>query len=70
MNKRNLNFKQLPAICLMLLMATFGLQSCKKSRSDIAKALYSETKNKVFKDLQTDTFAVILKKRLKKNARR
>jgi murein L,D-transpeptidase YcbB/YkuD len=64
MNKRNLNFKQLPAICLMLLMATFGLQSCKKSRSDIAKALYSETKNKVFKDLQTDTFAVILKKTL------
>jgi len=64
MNQRNLNFKRLSTVCLVLLLATLGLQSCKKNRSDISKALYGETKNKVFKDLQPDTFAVILKKTL------
>ncbi len=49
----------------MLLIAVISFQSCKKkSRSDLAKALYGETKNKVFKDLQSDTFAVVLKKTL------
>ncbi len=51
-------------VCLVLLLAALGIQSCKKSKSDIAKALYDETKNKVFKDLEADSFAVVLKKTL------
>lgn len=64
MNKLNFNLKRMSAVCLVLLVATIGFQSCKKTRSDISKALYGETKNKAFKDLQSDTFAVVLKKRL------
>jgi len=41
------------------------LPSCgKKNRSDISKVLYGETKNKAFKDLSSDSFAVVLKKTL------
>lgn len=64
MNKHHLNLKSLSTLGIMLLVVVFGLQSCKKSRSDLAKALYSETKNKVFKELIPDTFAVVLKKTL------
>jgi murein L,D-transpeptidase YcbB/YkuD len=65
MNRMNFNFKRLPAVCLMLLIAAIVFQSCKKkSRSDISKALYGETKNKVFKNLESDSFAVVLKKTL------
>ena len=64
MNKQNLNLKRMCAVCLVLLVSSLGIQSCKKTRSDISKALYGETKNKAFKDLQSDTFAVVLKKTL------
>lgn len=64
MNKQNLKLKRMSAVCLVLLVATLTMQSCKKTRSDISKALYGETKNKAFKDLQSDTFAVVLKKTL------
>ena len=64
MNKQNFNLHRMSAVCLVLLIAALGLQSCKKTRSDISKAVYGETKNKAFKDLQSDTFAVVLKKRL------
>ncbi|TDQ10129.1 L,D-transpeptidase scaffold domain-containing protein [Pedobacter metabolipauper] len=41
------------------------LPACKKKvRSDISKVLFSETRNKVFKDLNADTFAVIMKRTL------
>ncbi len=64
MNKLNFKFKRMTAVCLVLLVASLGIQSCKKTRSDISQALYGETKNKAFKDLQSDTFAVVLKKTL------
>jgi murein L,D-transpeptidase YcbB/YkuD len=46
----------------LIILATFSLllPSCKKKvRSDISKVLYSETKNKAFKNLNADTFAVV-----------
>jgi murein L,D-transpeptidase YcbB/YkuD len=64
MNKLNFIIKRTSVVCLVLLIASLGIQSCKKTRSDISKALYGETKNKAFKDLQSDTFAVVLKKTL------
>lgn len=33
------------------------MQSCKKSRSDLGKALFTETGNKVFKNVEADAFA-------------
>lgn len=55
------------AITYFLLLTTVlgVLQSCnKKIRSDISKVIYGETKNKAFKNLNSDTFAVVLKKTL------
>ena len=31
-------------------------QSCKKSHSDIGQVVFKETRNKVFKDVETDAF--------------
>jgi len=42
----------------------FCLQSCKKSRSDIGKTLFSETKNKVFKSMESDAYVAVFKKKL------
>lgn len=52
--------------CLIVILAgAVLLQSCKnKQRSDVAKLLYAETGNKAFKDLNSDTFAVVFKKTL------
>src|SRR6478609_9306141 len=38
------------ALCL------FVLQSCKKSHSDIGAVVFKETRNKIFKDIETETF--------------
>ncbi len=44
---------------------TLCLSSCKKKvRSDISKVLFGETRNKIFKDLDADTFALVLKNTL------
>lgn len=52
-------------VLFFIAMLSVILSSCgKKNRSDISKALYGETKNKAFKDLNSDSFAVVLKKRL------
>jgi murein L,D-transpeptidase YcbB/YkuD len=43
------------------------LPSCKKKvRSDISKVLFEETKNKAFKNLDADTFAVVFERLLEK----
>ncbi|MEJ7560309.1 MAG: L,D-transpeptidase family protein [Pedobacter sp.] len=59
--KRNIIF------CLLIVLAGFSvlLPSCKKKvRSDISKVLYSETKNKAFKNLDADTFALVFQQLL------
>jgi murein L,D-transpeptidase YcbB/YkuD len=65
MRKPNLSIKH-TFTYLFIIVAGLGiLQSCKsKKRSEVAKALYAETGNKAFKDLNSDTFAVIFKKTL------
>ncbi|WP_225869463.1 L,D-transpeptidase scaffold domain-containing protein [Pedobacter psychroterrae] len=40
------------------------LQSCKKSRSDIGKMLFEETKNRVFKKVEADPFITVFKQTL------
>ncbi|WP_039866445.1 L,D-transpeptidase family protein [Pedobacter sp. BAL39] len=53
-----------PFIWCLVLVAVF-ISSCKrKERSDISKVLFSETRNKVFKDLNPDTFAVVMERLL------
>lgn len=39
-----------------LFILLFTLQSCKKSHSDIGQVVFKETRNKVFKDIETDRF--------------
>ena len=48
------------ALCL------FGLQSCKKSHSEIGKIVFKETKNKIFKDIETETFVAKFKETFNK----
>jgi len=40
------------------------LQSCKKSRSDIGKMLFQETRNRVFKKIEADAFVAVFKETL------
>lgn len=42
-----------------------SLQACKKSHSDLGKVLYTETGNKVFKNIESEAFAEVLKNTLK-----
>jgi murein L,D-transpeptidase YcbB/YkuD len=49
---------------ILVFSAAFVLQSCKKSRSDIGKLLFDETKNKVYKNIEAEAFAEAFKKRL------
>lgn len=65
MNRETYTVK--PALGFTLLLAIMiicGLQACKKSRSDLGKTLYTETGNKVFKNIENDVFAEALKKEL------
>lgn len=52
--KRNLTL--IGILSVVFLSTTLIFQSCKKSHSDIGAAVFKETKNKVFKDIETDTF--------------
>jgi murein L,D-transpeptidase YcbB/YkuD len=57
-----------PGVIVALILAftvTCVIQSCKKSRSDLAKILYTETGNKVFKNVENEAFAEVFKKVLK-----
>jgi murein L,D-transpeptidase YcbB/YkuD len=65
MRKPNLTVKSKISYLLILITAFGFLQSCNnKTRSDISKVVYGETKNKAFKNLNSDTFAVVMKKTL------
>lgn len=65
MRKQNLTIKRLSTYLLLLITTVGVLQSCNnKTRSDISKVVYGETKNKAFKNLNSDTFAVVMKKTL------
>lgn len=46
----------IPKFILIGVIAIFLLQSCKKSHSDIGKVVFKETKNKIFKDIETEIF--------------
>ena len=50
---------------LIAFFAVFTLQSCKKSRSDIGKMLFQETRNRVFKKVEADAFNAVFKETLK-----
>jgi murein L,D-transpeptidase YcbB/YkuD len=47
-----------------LFIALATLASCKKSRSDIGQVLFKETKNKVFKNIETEAFIAVFKQTL------
>lgn len=49
---------------LLALTILCSLQACKKSRSDLGKTLYTETGNKVFKNIESDVFTEAFKKAL------
>jgi len=49
---------------LLIITLLCTLQACKKSRSDLGKILFMETRNKVFKSIENEAFAEILKKTL------
>jgi murein L,D-transpeptidase YcbB/YkuD len=51
-------------VLILLLTLTIAFQSCKKSRSDMGKTLFSKTKNKVFKDITPEGFAPVFQKML------
>lgn len=58
-------FRRNTIVFIFIVLSAFAivLQSCKKKvRSDIAKVLFAETKNKAFKNLDADTFAVVFQK--------
>jgi murein L,D-transpeptidase YcbB/YkuD len=65
MRKSNLTVARGITYLLLFISSLAFLQSCKnKTRSDISKVIYGETKNKAFKNLNSDTFAVVLQKTL------
>jgi murein L,D-transpeptidase YcbB/YkuD len=51
-------------LTLSLLALAITFQSCKKSRSDMGKALFKKTKNKVFKDVTPEGCAAVFEKLL------
>jgi murein L,D-transpeptidase YcbB/YkuD len=52
---------------IAILTGVLTLQSCKKSRSDIGKMLFQESKNKVFKKIEADPFIAVFKQTLEQN---
>ena len=52
-------------LAAVLTILTF--QSCKKSRSDIGKMLFQETRNKVFKKIEADPFIEVFKQTLEEH---
>jgi murein L,D-transpeptidase YcbB/YkuD len=47
---------KLRVVVLFTILALFSLQSCKKSHSDIGQIVFKESRNKVFKDIETEAF--------------
>ncbi|RZK82715.1 MAG: L,D-transpeptidase [Pedobacter sp.] len=54
---------------LLFTTAMVAFSSCKKNRSDISKVLFKETRNKAFKNLNADTFALVMQKTLADQAK-
>ena len=54
-------------LALILCCLLMTVQSCKKKRSEIAGVLFKKTHNKVFKDIDPDTFTAFFKKELARN---
>ncbi len=57
-----------PRKALLLLSTAILLltQSCKKSHSDIGQVVFKETRNKIFKDIETDAFVAKFKETFEK----
>lgn len=57
------------AILLLFFFGAAIFQSCKKSKSEIGKELFKETKNRIFKKVENEAFAAVFKQVLtdKKN---
>jgi murein L,D-transpeptidase YcbB/YkuD len=49
-------------VALSTLFSILIIQSCKNTHSDIGKILFTETKNKVFKEIETDAFIKVFEK--------
>ncbi|TCD10820.1 L,D-transpeptidase [Pedobacter frigidisoli] len=60
MNSKN-SSRPLASWLLLITLFLVVTQGCKKSRSDIAAAIFKETGNKVFKDVDAEVFAEKLK---------
>ena len=59
--------KKLPVKLFIFILLGFStLQSCKKSHSDIGKVVFKETRNKIFKDIETETFVAKFKETFSK----
>ena len=52
---------KLSCLCMVLLIATIVLPACKKSQSELGKLAFGIAKNKVFKEIDEETFAERLK---------
>jgi murein L,D-transpeptidase YcbB/YkuD len=55
---------------IFILLGFSTLQSCKKSHSDIGKVVFKETRNKIFKDIETETFVAKFKETFNKQERK
>ena len=55
-SNRHLSITYRNGLLLIICSIFFTLQSCKKSHSDIGQAVFKETRNKIFKDIETDVF--------------
>lgn len=59
--------KKLPVkLIIVILLGFLTLQSCKKSHSDIGAVVFKETRNKIFKDIETETFVAKFKETFSK----
>jgi len=56
-----------PSFLAIILL--FSLQACKKSKSDLGKAIFTETGNKVFKNMDSEAYTAVFKKKLAEKKR-
>jgi murein L,D-transpeptidase YcbB/YkuD len=69
--KIKISFKpNMPKFLLIGFLTLFVLQSCKKSHSDIGAVVFKETKNKIFKEIETETFVAKFKENFDKQERK
>lgn len=53
------------AVIVLMLITPLIFQSCRKSRSDIGKVVFKETRNKIFKRVEADAFNDVFREVLK-----